>query len=210
MGNDLGCDARACDISGTDGSSMDPDKKSDSLSTLAPSKKAEIVSQDTTRSPQESQRGDLSQSAATQQTQNVGQQAVAAKWIKPGGAEVVSTKTPERPILPGNAGEYVFVIGGMGIENGEKNQLKSVEHFDFDKQDFFESGQMGTRRLGSASAYIPGHGLFVCGGFDGKRHLSTVEMLNIKEARFEQMPPMPQGITFAGAVSSPSHHHLVC
>ena len=130
MGNDLGCDARACDISGTD-SSMDPDKKSDSLSTLAPPKKAEIVSHDTTRSPQESQRGDLSQSAATQQGQNVGQQAVAAKWIKPGGAEAVSTKTPES--LPGNAGEYVFVIGGMGIENGEKNQLKSVEHFDFDK-----------------------------------------------------------------------------
>ena len=136
------------------------------------------------------------------------EKALHAEWLKTGGSNQTSLSDPT-PMLQIPQGQVVYIIGGMGQEAGQKNQLCSVEQYDNQKQRFVEYGSMTARRLAAAACYLSGHGLMVCGGFDGTHHLASVELLNTTTRQWEQQAPMPKARTFAGLVNIPKSHLLV-
>ena len=113
------------------------------------------------------------------------------------------TTGSDESVLPRELGNSIYVVGGMGLDNGHKKQLSSCERYDHGEQRWVETHSVRTRRLGAAIAFLPGYGFFVCGGFDGVHHLKSVECLNNQAAAktWMAMPDMPRARTFAGAVS---------
>ena len=105
--------------------------------------------------------------------------------------------------MPREIGSSIYVVGGMGLDQGHKKQLSSVERYDHAQRRWVETYSVRTRRLGAAMAFIPDFGFFVCGGFDGVHHLKSVECLNNKAANktwTTVKADMPIARTFAGAV----------
>ena len=127
------------------------------------------------------------------------QKMTQGQHIKPG--QHVNHAVGETPPIVLGIGKHLIVAGGLGEEKGEgRRQLSSVERFDETTQRFTMHGAMNARRLGAAAAFVPGHGLFVCGGFDGKSHMSSVEMLS-SDGVWHMQTAMPKPRTFAGAVT---------
>jgi len=136
------------------------------------------------------------------------EKALHAEWLKTGGSNQTSLSDPT-PMLQIPQGQVVYIIGGMGQEAGQKNQLCSVEQYDNQKQRFVEYGSMTARRLAAAACYLSGHGLMVCGGFDGTHHLASVELLNTTTRQWEQQAPMPKARTFAGLCTAKGKLYVV-
>jgi len=165
------------------GESQGGEQKEESLTCVSPTKEAQSVDYETTK-----------MTGAHASPKDL---AVQGQWLQP-GAHHDMAGSPVKATMLGRQGDTIFALGGMGLEGGVKCQLASVERFDYSQQQWIPQAPMTTRRLGAGAAYLPNIGLLACGGFDGRSHLDSVELLSVATGKWEMMPPMPGWRTFAG------------
>jgi len=104
-------------------------------------------------------------------------------------------------------GTKIFVCGGMTMQKGDEKDVQwntsTVEYFDTSKSPPKWEGttSMNSPRLGPAVVAFGGKHIIALGGVDGDgTALNTVEILDVTNSRWTDLPVLPQARAAPGAV----------
>lgn len=79
--------------------------------------------------------------------------------------------------------------------------LRSVEKYEFNVGQWSTIAPMLTPRSGAGCAALNNHHIFVCGGYDGRFHLSTVESYSIITGQWTNMSSLTVSRCYCTATS---------
>ena len=122
--------------------------------------------------------------------------------------KIVSEEVPDEILVPNNPRvpiEVIFTVGGWS----SKGVVNTIETYDKNVDEWFED----VTAMDSARAYhgtVPFSGyIYIIGGFDGHRYLSSVMTFNPKYKRWEERAPMYMSRCYVSAVALSGMHHQV-
>ncbi len=101
-------------------------------------------------------------------------------------------KEPRKEHALVRIGADIYVIGGYNGKN--KTFLKSCERFDTKANKWTPIASLNTQRCAFAATSLNGDKIAVCGGYDGKKRLDTIELYDPKSEEWKLLEtklPLP-------------------
>lgn len=103
---------------------------------------------------------------------------------------------------------YFYAIGGFG--GGSNSCLSHVERFSLEKNKWEDLPELNTARRALTAVSMP-DGIYVLGGFNGEKYLSSVEKLDMGSqigSKWAFVEPMKRARCTAAAAPSPDHQFI--